>query len=93
MNQHTQEGAIINKLPAKQVSEKFKVQEFILRVGQPEDKYPQEVKFQLVNDNIDLLDFIQVNDVVEVTFDLRGREYNGTHYVTLNATKVTSKLF
>jgi hypothetical protein len=93
MNQHTQEGAIINKLPAKQVSEKFKVQEFILRVGQPEDKYPQEVKFQLVNDNIDLLDFIQVNDTVEVTFDLRGREYNGTHYVTLNATKVISKLF
>jgi hypothetical protein len=93
MNQHTQEGAIISKLPPKQVSEKFKVQEFILRVGQPEDKYPQEVKFQLVNDNIDLLDFIQVNDVVEVTFDLRGREYNGTHYVTLNATKVISKLF
>ena len=93
MNQHTTQGAIINKLPPKQVSEKFKVQEFILKVGQPEDKYPQEVKFQLVNDNIDLLDFIQVNDVVEVTFDLRGREYNGTHYVTLNATKVTSKLF
>ena len=93
MNQHTQEGAIISKLPPKQVSEKFKVQEFILRVGQPEDKYPQEIKFQLVNDNIDLLDFIQVNDVVDVTFDLRGREYNGTHYVTLNATKVTSKLF
>ena len=93
MNQHTQEGAIINKLPAKQVSEKFKVQEFILRVGQPEDKYPQEVKFQLVNDNIDLLDFIQVNDTVEVTFDLRGREYNGTHYVTLNALKVIAKLF
>ena len=93
MNQHVTQGAIINKLPPKQVSEKFKVQEFILKVGQPEDKYPQEVKFQLVNDNIDLLDFIQVNDVVEVTFDLRGREYNGTHYVTLNATKVTSKLF
>ena len=93
MSQHTETGAIISKLPPKQVSEKFKVQEFILKVGQPEDKYPQEVKFQLVNDNIDLLDFIQVNDVVEVTFDLRGREYNGTHYVTLNATKVTSKLF
>tara|TARA_R110000868_G_scaffold191679_2_gene435900 strand:+ start:726 stop:974 length:249 start_codon:yes stop_codon:yes gene_type:complete len=82
MNQHTTQGAIINKLPAKQVSEKFRVQEFILKVGEPEDKYPQDVKFQLVNDNIDLLDFIQVNEVVEVTFELRGREYNGTHYVT-----------
>ena len=93
MNQHTQKGAIISKLPAKQVSEKFRIKEFILRVGQPEDKFPQEIKFQLVNDKTDLLDFIQVNDVVEVTFDLRGREYNGTHYISLNATKVTSKLF
>jgi hypothetical protein len=88
---HTTTGVIINKLPAKQVSEKFRVQEFILKVG--DDKYPQEVKFQLVNDNIDLLDFIQVNEQVEVTFELRGREYNGTHYVSLNALKVTSKLF
>lgn len=91
MNQHTTTGAIINKLPAKQVSEKFRIQEFILKVGN--DKYPQEVKFQLVNDNIDLLDFIQVNEQVEVTFELRGREYNGTHYVSLNALKVISKLF
>lgn len=90
MNQHTTTGAIITKLPAKQVSEKFRIQEFILKVG--DDKYPQEVKFQLVNDKTDLLDFIQVNDVVEVTFELRGREYNGTHYVTLNALKVISKL-
>jgi len=88
---HTTTGVIINKLPAKQVSEKFRVQEFILKVGV--DKYPQEVKFQLVNDNIDLLDFIQVNEQVEVTFELRGREYNGTHYVSLNALKVISKLF
>ena len=93
MNQHTQEGAIISKLPPKQVSEKFRIQEFILKVGETDDKYPQEIKFQLVNDKTDLLDFIQVNEQVEVTFDLRGREYNGTHYVTLNATKVTSKLF
>jgi hypothetical protein len=88
---HTTTGSIINKLPMKQVSEKFKIQEFILKVG--DDKYPQEVKFQLVNDNVDLLDFIQVNEVVEVTFELRGREYNGTHYVSLNALKVISKLF
>lgn len=93
MNQHVATGAIITKLPPKQVSEKFRVLEFILKVGAPEEKYPQEVKFQLVNDNTDLLDFIQVNEQVEVTFELRGREYNGTHYVTLNALKVTSKLF
>ena len=93
MSQHKETGAIISKLPAKQVSEKFKVQEFILKVGQPEDKYPQEVKFQLVNDKIDLLDFIQVNDTVELVFELRGRAYKENHYNTLNVIELKSKLF
>ena len=93
MSQHKETGAIINKLPAKQVSEKFRVQEFILKVGEPEDKYPQEVKFQLVNDKIDLLDFIQVNDTVELVFELRGRAYKENHYNTLNVIELKSKLF
>lgn len=93
MNQFKLEGAIITKLPAKQVSEKFKVQEFILKVGDPDDKYPQEVKFQLVNDKIYLLDFIQVNDTVELVFELRGRAYKETHYNTLNVLEVKSQLF
>ena len=91
MNQFKLEGAIINKLPAKQVTETFRVQEFILKVG--DDKYPQEVKFQLVNDKIYLLDFIQVNDTVELVFQLRGRAYKETHYNTLNVLEVKSQLF
>jgi hypothetical protein len=91
MNQFKLEGAIINKLPAKQVTETFRVQEFILKVG--DDKYPQEVKFQLVNDKIYLLDFIQVNDTVELVFELRGKAYKETHYNTLNVLEVKSKLF
>ena len=91
MNQFKTEGAIISKLPAKQVTEKFRVQEFILKLG--DDKYPQEVKFQLVNDKIDLIDFIQVNDTVELVFELRGRAYKETHYNTLNVLELKSKLF
>jgi hypothetical protein len=91
MNQFKLEGAIINKLPAKQVSDTFRVQEFILKVDS--EKYPQEVKFQLVNDKIYLLDFIQVNDTVELVFELRGRAYKETHYNTLNVLEVKSKLF
>jgi hypothetical protein len=91
MNQFKLEGAIITKLPAKQVTDTFRVQEFIIKVDS--GKYPQEVKFQLVNDKIYLLDFIQVNDTVELVFELRGRDYNGTHYNTLNVLEVKSKLF
>jgi hypothetical protein len=91
MNQFKTEGAIISKLPVKQVTETFRVQEFILKVG--DDKYPQEVKFQLVNDKIYLLDFIQVNDTVELVFELRGKAYKETHYNTLNVLEVKSKLF
>jgi hypothetical protein len=93
MNQFKTEGAIISKLPVKQVTETFRVQEFILKVGDPDDKYPQEVKFQLVNDKIYLLDFIQVNDTVELVFELRGKAYKETHYNTLNVLEVKSKLF
>jgi single-strand DNA-binding protein len=93
MNQFKLEGAIITKLPAKQVTETFRVQEFILRLGDPDDKYPQEVKFQLVNDKIYLLDFIQVNDTVELVFELRGKAYKETYYNTLNVLEVKSKLF
>jgi hypothetical protein len=91
MNQFKLEGAIISKLPAKQVSDTFRVQEFIIKVDS--EKYPQEVKFQLVNDKIYLLDFIQVNDTVELVFELRGRAYKETHYNTLNVLEVKSKLF
>jgi len=90
MNQFKLTGIVISRLPAKQVNDTFRVQEFIIKVDS--GKYPQEVKFQLVNDKIDLLDFITDDETVELVFELRGRDYKETHYNTLNVLELKSKL-
>jgi hypothetical protein len=67
---------------ARQVSEKMNIKEFVLSIG---DKYPQLVQFQAVNERVRFLDGAAVGQECEVKFDLRGREYSGKYYVSLNA--------
>lgn len=54
------------------ISDKFRKREFVLTTN---DKYPQDVWFQLTQGNTDLIDTIRVGEEVEVKFNLRGKEY------------------
>lgn len=65
----------------------FEKREFV--VTTKDDRYPQDVKFELVQDRISALDGMNEGDEVIVTFDLRGNEYNGKYYVNLRAWKMT----
>lgn len=56
-----------------QVSEKFSKREFVLTDNS--SMYPQDILFQLTQDKCALLDGIQVNDQLEVSFNLKGREW------------------
>jgi hypothetical protein len=75
-------GTIHHLGEAKQVSEKMNIRELVLSIG---DKYPQLVQFQAVNERVKFLETARVGQECEVKFDLRGREYNGRYYVSLNA--------
>jgi hypothetical protein len=75
-------GTIHHLGEAKQVSDKMNIREFVLSIG---DKYPQLVQFQAVNERVKFLETARVGQECEVKFDLRGREYNGRYYVSLNA--------
>lgn len=75
-------GTIHHLGEAKQVSEKMNLREFVLSIG---EKYPQLVQFQAVNERVKFLDGAAPGQECEVKFDLRGREYNGKFYVSLNA--------
>jgi single-strand DNA-binding protein len=75
-------GTIHHIGEARQVSDKMNLKEFVLSIG---DKYPQLVQFQAVNERVKFLDGAKVGQECEVKFDLRGREYNGKYYVSLNA--------
>jgi hypothetical protein len=58
----------------QQVSEKFRKREFVLEVQ--DGQYPEQIKFQLVQDKTALIDPYKMGDEVKVTFNLRGRGFN-----------------
>ncbi|MCO5259363.1 MAG: DUF3127 domain-containing protein [Crocinitomicaceae bacterium] len=59
--------------PTMQVSEKFSKREFVLT--ESSSMYPQDILFQLTQDKCSLLDSMSINDTIEVSFNLRGREW------------------
>ena len=84
-------GKLIHKGQAKQVSEKFRVMDFVIETD--DKNYPQKVQFQSANDRIADVDKCMIGEEIELSFDLRGREYNGKYYNTLNCYKIESTLF
>ena len=54
-------------------------------------KYPQEINLEFVQDKAALLDGLQPGQEVTVTFDIRGREYNGRYFNNLQGWKVTAQ--
>jgi hypothetical protein len=65
----------------------YSKREFVIE--ETEGKYPQQIKFDAVKDGCDKLDAFSIGDVVTVAYNLRGNEYNGKYYVSLQAWKVT----
>ena len=78
-------GKFITSMPVKVVSDKFSCRDFVVET---EGDYPQKVTFQLSNGNNSKVDGLSPGAEIEVAFDIRGREYNGKYYNTLNAYKI-----
>ena len=57
----------------QRISEKFQKREFV--VTDTTSMYPQDILFQTTQDKCNLLDQFQINENVEVSFNLRGREW------------------
>lgn len=68
-----------------QISEKLTKRNFVVTTG---DKYPETVAFEMLNDKCDLADGFTEGQQVEVSFNVRGREYNGKFYTNLTAWKI-----
>jgi Domain of unknown function (DUF3127) len=64
----------------------FTKREFVVTTAA--DKYPQDLKFEVVKDKCPLLDPFEIGQEVQVSFDIRGNEYNGKYYVNLACWKI-----
>jgi hypothetical protein len=74
-----------------EVSDKFKKREFVVTTN--DEMYPQDIMFQAAQDKCSMLDAITEGDTVEVSFNLRGREWTNPqgevkYFNTLDAWRV-----
>jgi len=63
----------------------FQKREFVIE--ETEGKYPQQIKLEAVKDGCTKLDNYEEGDAITVSFNIRGNEHNGKHYVSLQAWK------
>ena len=64
----------------------FTKRELIVTV--PDGNYPQDISLDFLKDKVELLNDVAVGDEITVSFNLRGREYNGKYFNNLNAWKI-----
>lgn len=63
----------------------FTKREFVVTTN---DTYPQDIKIEVIKDKCSLLDLYKVGSDVEVSINLRGNEYNGKYYVSVQGWKI-----
>lgn len=89
------QGKLFKKFDTQEVgANKFLKREFVLELG-GETPYPQVVKFELTGDRCGQLDQFQLGEKVEISFDLKGREWtnkNGevVYFNSLQAFRIKS---
>lgn len=67
-------GKLHRKFDTAQVSPTFTKREFVVEIAE-NPQYPQLVKFELAQDRCSILDKFNEGDMIEVSFDLRGRKW------------------
>lgn len=63
------------KFDVQQVTESFRKREFVVEYIDGNPMYPQYLKFQLIQDKCDALDGFEVGAMIDVSFNLKGREW------------------
>lgn len=81
-------GKLSARWDAKVITDKFTTREFAIEI--PDEKYPQVVKFQLINDRCDLVDNLNKGEEITVHFDIKGRVHNGSVYNNLVCWRIDS---
>lgn len=87
------EGKIHRIFDTQNVTASFRKQDFVVEyIDNP--MYPQYISFQCTQDKTALLDSLRIGDKVDVTFNLRGREWTSPdgeikYFNTLEAWRIS----
>lgn len=89
MSHYKFEGTVKQIMDVQTFKSGFKKREIILT---SDDQFPQDIKFEFLKDDVDLLKTIKPNQRVSIGFTLNGNEYNGKFYtniIGMSISKVT----
>ncbi len=79
-------GKLVIKEDIQEISDRFKKREFVIEVeNERNPEWNDFVKIQLTQDRCDLIEKVDLNETIKVSFNLRGRKWenNGqTSYFT-----------
>ena len=53
-----------------------------------EEKYPQDIKIEFVKEGCDRLEAFKIGDTAKIAFNIKGNEYQGKYYVSLQGWKI-----
>lgn len=65
-------GRLKRYSPIQQVTDTFKKREFVIET---DEQYPQTIGFELVQTRVDLIEPYAEGELIEVFFNLKGREW------------------
>jgi translation initiation factor IF-3 len=86
------EGKLHVKFETQQVTDTFRKRDFVVEYSD-NPLYPQYIQFQTIQDRCTLIDNLEEGEKIEVTFNLRGREWTAPsgekkYFNTLEAWRV-----
>lgn len=88
------EGKLVEKFDTQQVSDSFKKREFVVETTDEGGGrvFTEHIKFQLLQDKVDLVDPISKDSRVKVHFNLKGRKWEKdgrvNYFTNLDAWKI-----
>lgn len=85
-NKYEMDGKVKVVFDTQTFGSGFQKREFVITTA--DDKYPQDIKFEVLKEKCEMLDSLKSGQSVKVSFDIRGNEYKDRFYVNLNAWKI-----
>lgn len=67
----------------------FKKREFVVKT---DEQFPEIIKFEFINEQVDVLDRFVLNEVVTIAFTIKGNEYQGKFYNNLRAIAIAERV-
>ena len=86
---YTLEGVVSAVKDIQTFDSGFQKREFVVSVQ--DGQYAQEIALEVTKERCDALDGLAIGQAVTVDFALRGREWQGRHFTSLYAAKITPR--